>query len=133
MSTINNTTEVEHRYRHTNKEEKPNNASNLDKDAFLNLLVTQLKNQDPLNPMEDRDFIAQMAQFSALEQMQNLNETVKTTKETISQHITMMNNNMVKSQTEIANILSEIKKGLEIGKEDLEDTNKEEEVEVEQS
>ena len=44
----------------------------LDKDAFLNLLVTELRYQDPLDPLKDRDFIAQMAQFSTLEQMQNL-------------------------------------------------------------
>lgn len=44
----------------------------LGKDAFLQLLITQLANQDPTNPMEDRDFIAQMAQFSSLEQMNNV-------------------------------------------------------------
>lgn len=43
------------------------------KDAFLNLLVTQLKYQDPLEPSNDKEFLAQMAQFTALEQMQNLN------------------------------------------------------------
>lgn len=43
------------------------------KDAFLNLLVTQLKYQDPLEPTNDKEFLAQMAQFTALEQMQNLN------------------------------------------------------------
>ena len=41
--------------------------------AFLKILVSQLQNQDPLSPMEDRDFVAQMAQFSTLEQIQNLN------------------------------------------------------------
>ena len=45
-------------------------AKNLGKDEFLNLLVTQLQYQDPLNPSSDTEFIAQMAQFSSLEQMQ---------------------------------------------------------------
>jgi len=45
------------------------------KQEFLNLLVTQLRYQDPLNPMQDSEFVAQLAQFSALEQMQNLNDS----------------------------------------------------------
>jgi len=53
--------------------------NDLDRNAFLNLLMTQLRYQDPLNPMDDREFIAQMAQFSSLEQMQNLNATFNRT------------------------------------------------------
>jgi flagellar basal-body rod modification protein FlgD len=47
----------------------------LDKDAFLKLLITQMKYQDPLNPVNDKEFLGQMAQFTALEQMVNLNAT----------------------------------------------------------
>ena len=48
----------------------------LDKNAFLMLLITQLRYQNPLEPMNDREFIAQMAQFSSLEQLQNVNTTI---------------------------------------------------------
>ncbi len=45
----------------------------LGKDEFLHLLTTQMRNQDPTSPMDNTDMIAQLAQFSALEQMNNLN------------------------------------------------------------
>lgn len=51
-------------------------TSDLGKDAFLTLLVSQLKNQDPLSPMEGQQFAAELAQFSSLEQMQNLNDNI---------------------------------------------------------
>ncbi|MDR2200114.1 MAG: hypothetical protein LBR53_11830 [Deltaproteobacteria bacterium] len=48
----------------------------LGKDAFLTLLLTQLQNQDPFNPMEDTEMTAQLAQYSQLEQLANLNTNV---------------------------------------------------------
>ncbi|WP_172455647.1 flagellar hook capping FlgD N-terminal domain-containing protein [Paenibacillus sp. BIHB 4019] len=47
--------------------------TSLSKDAFLELLVTQLKNQDPLSPQSNTEFIAQMAQFTSVEQLMNMN------------------------------------------------------------
>ncbi|PPK52147.1 flagellar hook assembly protein FlgD [Marinobacter persicus] len=51
-------------------------GSELGKDAFMELMLAQMKNQDPLKPQENGDFVAQLAQFSSLEEMQNLSGTV---------------------------------------------------------
>ncbi|MGD6965058.1 flagellar hook assembly protein FlgD [Rossellomorea vietnamensis] len=58
----------------------------LGKDDFMKILMTQLQNQDPLNPMEDKDFIAQMATFSTLEQITNLGKTMEEFLETENQN-----------------------------------------------
>jgi len=72
----------------------------LDKQAFLMLLVAQLKNQDPLNPMQDREFIAQLAQLNALEQLQQLNETIAA----MAQHAAL---------GQVANYLGKVVSGLD--------------------
>ena len=52
------------------------NKNTLDKDAFLKLLVTQMQYQDPMEPTSNTEYMSQMAQFSSVEQMQNLSATI---------------------------------------------------------
>ncbi|WP_064505470.1 flagellar hook capping FlgD N-terminal domain-containing protein [Defluviitalea phaphyphila] len=81
MSSISNTSYISATDSKIQYTQETTTAENeLDKNAFLNLLVTQLKYQDPLNPTDDKEFLAQMAQFSSLEQMQNLNRNFEATK-----------------------------------------------------
>lgn len=63
----------------------------INKDAFLNLLVTQLKYQDPLNPVDDKEFLGQMAQFSILEQIKNMDESIKESQEKVLNTIDQIN------------------------------------------
>ena len=55
--------------------------ANLDKDAFFKLMLTQMKNQDPTNPLKSHEMAAQLATFSSLEQMQNINKSLDELKE----------------------------------------------------
>lgn len=61
----------------TSTKEDTRGTSELGKDAFLQLLVCQMQNQDPLNPSTDTQYVAQLATFSQLEQMQNLAATTE--------------------------------------------------------
>ncbi|WP_337172001.1 flagellar hook capping FlgD N-terminal domain-containing protein [Gemmatimonas aurantiaca] len=54
----------------------PTNPKGMGRDEFLKMLVAQLKNQDPLNPMDGKDMAAQLAQFSTVEQLLKMNESL---------------------------------------------------------
>src|SRR5699024_7376094 len=58
------------------KESARTPSPELGKDEFIKILMTQLQNQDPLNPMEDTEFISQMATFSSLEQTMNMAKSI---------------------------------------------------------
>ena len=63
---------------------KANGNNELGKEAFLQLLVTQMQYQDPLDPQDNSEYLAQLAQFSALEQMTNLNDAMKTVTDAVN-------------------------------------------------
>lgn len=67
----------------TNKKLKQNQS--IDQDAFLKILTTQLQYQDPLSPMDNKDFIAQMAQFTSVEQLTAISESNDKMVETMDQ------------------------------------------------
>ena len=97
----------------TNTAKAKTTKNDLDKDAFLRLLTTQLSNQDPLNPMEDREFIAQLAQFSSLEQMQTLNKTMDGKSEEMLDSLDLMNTNQIQANVEILKEITNIRKAMD--------------------
>ncbi|WP_320173257.1 flagellar hook capping FlgD N-terminal domain-containing protein [Maridesulfovibrio sp.] len=68
-----------------NKNATPKTPSkDLNKDAFLKLFVTQLKNQDPVNPMDNKEQLAQLAQFSTVERLTNISKAMEGLTETVN-------------------------------------------------
>jgi flagellar basal-body rod modification protein FlgD len=70
--TIDGVTQTLENYQAKQSQNVNNDNTSLGKDAFLQLLVTQMKYQDPLDPQDNGEYLAQLAQFSALEQMTNV-------------------------------------------------------------
>jgi len=96
----------------------------MDKDAFMKLFVAQLKHQDPLKPMSDKESIAQMAQFSQLEQMSNMTKTMEgialgfkkqltiQASNLIGKNILSNGNGMSKSGSDVSGVALDIPKGM---------------------
>ncbi len=77
MSAINTASASDVLSQYQNKpDDRAQGGNELGKDAFMELMIAQLKNQNPLEPQDNGDFISQLAQFSSLEEMQNLSGNV---------------------------------------------------------
>jgi flagellar basal-body rod modification protein FlgD len=74
MGTVNGATYVASQQ--SNAAETASSAANIGKDEFLKLLVAQLEHQDPMNPVDNQQFLAQLASFSSLEQLISINDGV---------------------------------------------------------
>lgn len=109
MSNVNNSGAVQPTYYEDFVKQKQNAAPNqeMDRDAFLKLLMTQLQNQDPMNPMEDTEFVSQMAQFSSLEQMTNMNETMRKMFEQQQKAEFVSHSDLIGKQIEYAHVAKE--------------------------
>ena len=77
-----------------NQKVRGTGSNSMDKDAFFKLMLTQLKYQDPTNPMKNHEMAAQLAQFSGLEQMSNMNSTLSEIKNAGKKYPQKINTNL---------------------------------------
>ena len=91
MSTTASVVNGEIKSDYTNLNKTKENGSTLDKDAFLQLLVTQMKYQDPLEPTDNTEYVSQLATFSELEEMQNMTSAMDMSRATslVGQYVTV--------------------------------------------
>lgn len=85
--------------------EKDNNT--LGKDDFLKILITQLQNQDPTQPLQDKEFIAQMAQFTSVEQLTNMAGEMKLMRQSLGFVSGLIGKSITWDETDAAGVTTE--------------------------
>lgn len=96
------TTNVWPNYSTTNVKKAADKTSTdaLGKDQFLSILVAQLRNQDPMQPMQDKEFIAQMAQFTSVEQLMNMSNELALLRQNIGTASSLIGKTITWSETD---------------------------------
>ena len=99
---VNNITSLENASIATNKKSTDvvDTSNSMNKDDFLKLFVEQLKNQDPMNPMDNYEVASQLAQYSSLEQLVNLNDSFKNFMQLTSQNAYFQGINLIGKDVE---------------------------------
>ena len=89
---------------------KPTSAASLDYNAFLRLLIAQLQNQDPLNPMEGTEYTAQLAQFSSVEQSIQTNQKLDSlmTSFSLSQAESMIGRTLTSADGSVSGVVASV-------------------------
>ncbi len=104
--------------------EKAGKRNDMGKDEFMRLLIAQLEHQDPLEPTDNGEFIAQMAQFSSLEGISNLNSTVESFGASMQSTQALQASTLVGRSVQVLSNWSELKDGKAInGTVDLKDSS----------
>ena len=96
----------------TQSSSQVSNPLQLDKDAFLKLLVAQLQNQDPMSPMDSNQFISQMAEFSTVEQLANIYQTLDqlATESELTQGAALVGRQVVLTQSDGSTVSGAVQK-----------------------
>ena len=89
---------------------EPTSAASLDYNAFLRLLIAQMQNQDPLNPMEGTEYTAQLAQFSSVEQSIQTNQKLDTllTSFSLSQAESMIGRTLTSADGKVSGVVESV-------------------------
>ncbi|HEX7058025.1 MAG TPA: flagellar hook capping FlgD N-terminal domain-containing protein [Bacilli bacterium] len=99
-------------YDKRNVDREAGNSKNLGKDEFMKILIAQLSNQDPMQPLQDQDFIAQMAQFTTLEQTMNMASEIRLLRQSLGWSASLLGKTVTWQDLTAADETAQMKSGV---------------------